>query len=234
MMLYFLYQFVKDIIGSFKGDTEKFYSTFYKSVSDDIVFKNLTKRPSVILGFEVANHVLAHLTKSKVKENVVEFSKTVPFTPKEQNIIQYLSGYVFGTLYRRIKVSKQCQSDHSICSLQLLTAGKSTDADLDDKNVLIRAKDRGGLWTVTPEVHQIFSYVETHFRQETHIVGRQIDSKKMVSYLLKDPSVLFNYNKLRNLTEAKINKEIALNLLEHLIMLYVFFLWSKINVKPIK
>ena len=67
----------------------------------------------------------------------------------------------------------------------------------------------------------MFSCVETHFRQETHIVGRQIDSKKMVSYLLKDPSVLFNYNKLRNLTEVKINNEIALNLLEHLIMLYI-------------
>ena len=109
-----------------------------------------------------------------------------------------------------------------IFSLQLLTAGKSTDTDLDYKNnVLIRAKDRGGLWTVTPEVHEMFSCVETHFRQETHIVGRQIDSKKMVSYLLKDPSVLFNYNKLRNLTEVKINKEVALNLLEHLIILYI-------------
>ena len=57
----FSYQFVRDIIGSFKGDTEKFYSSFYKCVSDVIVFRNLTKRPSVILGFEVANHVLAHL-----------------------------------------------------------------------------------------------------------------------------------------------------------------------------
>ena len=68
MMLYFHIKFVRDVIGSFKGDTGKLYSSFYKCVSDDIVFKNLTK---VSLAFEVANPVIANLTKSKVKENVL-------------------------------------------------------------------------------------------------------------------------------------------------------------------
>ena len=46
----FSYQFVRDIIGSFKGDTEKFYSSFYKCVSDVIVFRNLTlKDPQLFL-----------------------------------------------------------------------------------------------------------------------------------------------------------------------------------------
>lgn len=91
----FSYSFVRDVIGSFKGDAEKFYPAFYKSVSENIVFRNLSNRSSILLGFEVANHVLAHLTNSTVKENTVEFSSHVNFSPKERNIIQYLSGYVF-------------------------------------------------------------------------------------------------------------------------------------------
>ena len=43
----------------------------------------------------------------------------------------------------------------------------------------------------------------------------------MVSELLKTPSVLFHYNKLRNETEGKVSKEVAFNLLEHLLTLYI-------------
>ena len=56
------YRYVRDVIGSFKGNAEKFYPEFYKCVSsEEIVFKNLSRKGSVILGFEMANHVLAHL-----------------------------------------------------------------------------------------------------------------------------------------------------------------------------
>ena len=43
----------------------------------------------------------------------------------------------------------------------------------------------------------------------------------MVSQLMENPSVLCNFNKVRNQSVEKVSKEIALNLLEHLITLYV-------------
>ena len=43
----------------------------------------------------------------------------------------------------------------------------------------------------------------------------------MVSDLLRNPSILCNYNKLRNRIPEKVSKEVAINLLEHLIMLYI-------------
>lgn len=218
----FTYQYVRDVIKKFKGNAEKFYPSFYKCVSsDDIVFKNLSRRSSVILGFEVANHVLAHLTDSAAKENTVDFSSQISFSDKERNIIQYLCGYVFGTFYRRIRRSKSCQSIFGIQCLDLLLAGKSSENLSDDKSVLVHAKDRGGLWIVTPEVYEIFSLVEQHFRKSTFTISKNIDSKKMVSELLKNASVLCNYNKLRNKTNEKVSKEVALNMLEHLIMLYI-------------
>ena len=215
------YRFVRDVIGEFKGNAEKFYPKFYKCVSDNIIFKNLSRRSSVLLGCELANHVLAHLTGSNVKESSVEFHKPA-FSTKEVNIIKYLNGYVFGTVYRRIRRCKSSQTMFGVQSSDILLAGKSSVEDSSCENdVLIRAKDRGGLWNVTCEVYEIFSQVETTFRQSTSSFGHKIDSKRMVSQLLKNPSVLLNFNKVRSQSVEKVSKEIALNLLEHLIMLYI-------------
>ena len=175
----YTYQLVRNVIGKFKGDGETFYPEFYKCVTgEEIAFKNISRRSSVILGFEVANHVLAHLTGSTIKETNVDFSVAANFSRKENNIINYLSGYVFSTFCRRIKSSKSCQSKFGFQSLSILLAGKSTLEDLSENNVLINAKDRGGLWKVIPQVFQIFATVETHFRESTEIIGRNIDSKK--------------------------------------------------------
>ena len=73
----------------FDGDVEKICPLFYDSVSgDDIVFKNLNRKFSVILGFEVANSILAHLNDTITPE----------FTDKEQNIIKYISRYAMKTM----------------------------------------------------------------------------------------------------------------------------------------
>ena len=99
-------------------------------------------------------------------------------------------------------------------SLQILLAGKSEIPS--DDNMLTQAKDRGGLWTVTTEVFQIFCNVESYFRRSTTVT-----SKKMVSDLLKNSIILCNYNVLRNQSSELVSKEVAINLLEHLIALYI-------------
>ena len=215
----FTYEHVKDIIANFNGNAEKFYPLFYKAVSAETIFKNLTKRSSILLGFEVANRVLSHLTCSAIKESSVDLVSDILFTKKELNIINYLSGYVFGTFYRRIRTSKSSQSMFGSQSLQILLAGKSEVPSSD--NMLTQAKDRGGLWRVTIQVFQIFRNVESYFRRSTVVISKKIDSKKMVSDLLKNPSILCNYNVLRNQAAEKVSKEVAINLLEHLIMLYI-------------
>ena len=217
------YQYVKDVIGNFKGNAEKFYPEFYKCVSsEEIVFKNLSRKGSVILGFEMANHVLAHLTGATVNEGNIAFSHPVAFSSKEVNIIRYLSGYVFGTVYRRIRRSNSTRTMLGLQSLSILLAGKSSlESSSSESNTLTNAKDRGGLWTVTCEVFEIFSLVETKFRQFTSKVHNKIDSKQLVSDLLENPIVLANYKRLCNQASDKVSREVALNLLEHLIMLYV-------------
>ena len=87
---------------------------------------------------------------------------------------------------------------------------------------------------LTKVFFEIFSHAESKFRKCTTNFARKIDSKKMVSELLETPSVLVHHNKLRN--EEKVSKEIAFNLLEHLLTftsVYEHFHLSRINVSYI-
>eukprot|EP00795_Rhopilema_esculentum_P012563 gene12563-3259_t len=157
----FSYQHVRGVIGDFKGSAEKFYPDFYRCVSsDEAVFKNLSHWGSVILGFEVANHVLSHLAGAIVKEGNVGSSQHVPFSVKEVNLIQYLSGFVFGTVYRRIRRSNNTKNMLGNQSLSILLAGKSAlESSSSGKSLFTNAKDRGGLWNVTSEAFNIFTLV---------------------------------------------------------------------------
>ena len=51
---------ISNIALSFKGDAEKFYPAFYKCISDaeNPFGGSLNKHASLLLGFEVTNHVL--------------------------------------------------------------------------------------------------------------------------------------------------------------------------------
>ena len=113
------------------------------------------------MGFEMANHVLAHLTGATVNEGNVAFSRPVSFSSREVNIIQYLCGYVFGTVYRRIRRSNSTRSMLGLRSVSILLAGKSAlESSPSESNTFTNAKDRGGLWTVISEIF----FVETKFR----------------------------------------------------------------------
>ena len=111
--------------------------SFTQSVSsENSIFRNLPRRSSVILGCEVVNHVLAHLTGASVKDSSVEFS--VPtYSTKENNIIRYLSGYVFSTIYSRLKFSKATQSMLGMQCLPLFLAGKSSLENSPTENEVV-------------------------------------------------------------------------------------------------
>ena len=102
------YSLVKNIVNSFDGNAENFYPAFYKVFSETpSPFKNLSQG-CAILSFEGANLVLAHLTGASFKNDIITFKhESHQFTEKEKSIITYLSGYVFGTFFCRIKFSSK-------------------------------------------------------------------------------------------------------------------------------
>lgn len=82
-------------------------------------------------------------------------------------------------------------------------------------------RNRGGLWKINSAVFAIFSIVECYFESSTKNFVSCIDATKIVSTLMKDPSLLVHYGSLRRNTEIKVKKEIALDLLHDMLTLYV-------------
>lgn len=57
-----MYQLIRHVIDAYNGDAEDFYPKFYKAISEaaNPFGPNLTKNCGMLLGMELANHVLAH------------------------------------------------------------------------------------------------------------------------------------------------------------------------------
>ena len=140
------FSFVTNIIKDFKGDGEKFYPLFYKAVIDNDIFPSLSKKCSRLLGFDVANKVLAHLTSSSSpssSSSSTSASSSQPtqssvhdylcssLTEKQLNIVTYLSGYVFSTLYKIMRFSalSKKKSDYTEKYMSFLLCGKITKDD---------------------------------------------------------------------------------------------------------
>ena len=84
-----------------------------------------------------------------------------------------------------------------------------------------QSSDSGGLWKVSPEVVKIFRLAEVYFRSKTSSSMVKIDAKIIVAKLMTDFGVLSNFSNLHSKAEEKVDKEIALNLLEQLLSLYI-------------
>ena len=218
------YSLIKPLLESFDGDLEKFYPKFYKVFTEDsnTFGTTLDRHCSLLLGFELANHVVAHITGATFQDEVLTLDNSEKkFTDKEMSIIAYLSGYVFGTFYRRIRFSKSSTKStyHQEC-LSFLIAGKSSETN-NPVYKHINLFDRGGLWRVNEDVISIFTVAETYFLSASKKSINNIDSKSIVAELLKNSLILTNFSKVRSNSQDKITKEIALNLLEDLLMLYI-------------
>ena len=66
-----VHKLISNVVSSFKGDGERFYPAFYKCISDaeNPFCGSLNKHTSLLLGFELANHVLAYLSGGSLDEN---------------------------------------------------------------------------------------------------------------------------------------------------------------------
>ena len=161
-----------------RGDGETFYP-FNCVQRSECLFPRLSKDASLFLGFDLANHLVAFLSHGYFHTKTGGFQRTfsdilaVEFTQKEKAIICYLGGYVFATLSRRIRNSKNWNSKLIQDNLKILIAGEALN-DHDDLT-FVNIKDRGGLWKVRPEVCKIFSvaqplYFNLIFAPKTHII----------------------------------------------------------------
>lgn len=126
------YKHIEKVVAEFTGNAEKFYPRFYDPVCTPSFFPRLSSKCCRILGCEVANHVLVHLNSLSSKPDgksseSIKNVDSVEFSEKEQNVIAYMSGYVFHTVHKRLCKSKSMKSSElKEKYLALLEAGKKS------------------------------------------------------------------------------------------------------------
>ena len=106
-----VHKLISNVALSFKGDAEKFYPAFYKCISDaeNPFGWSLNKHASLLLGFELENHVLSYLSGGSLeKDSAVQFKySSADLSDKKKSIAFYLSGHVFSTFSRRLTFTKK-------------------------------------------------------------------------------------------------------------------------------
>ena len=86
----------------------------------------------------------------------------------------------------------------------------------------IEILDRGGLWKVDNNVTLICKVAEYHFKTITSVQITKIDCKSIAYTLIKNPIIHENMSKIRSKsTDTIVKREIALNLLQDLLTLYI-------------
>ena len=101
------YELIKPLILKFNGDAEKFYPLFYKLFEKNQPFIGLDYHCTLLLGFELANQILAELTNAEISidgQSIIFDKSFAEMDERQKSIISYLSGYIVGTFYRRINL----------------------------------------------------------------------------------------------------------------------------------
>ena len=75
------------------------------------------------------------------------------------------------------------------------------------------------MWKVNADV-KTFTITEATLQSSTKNAGNKTDSKAIVAHLMKDAVLLSNFSRLRSNAGDTVKKEVALNLLEDM-LLYV-------------
>eukprot|EP00111_Clytia_hemisphaerica_P002351 TCONS_00006716-protein len=219
-----LYDVIKPLVVSFKlkGDAEKFYPSFLSTVTE-AMFPGLDGFCSNVLRYELANHVLAFLSKAKLVNNTIEFELTeTNFTDKDLHIINYLSGCVVGTFYRRVRF-KMDPCDYQKDCLILLDAFrfKEGGAQTDTReHKLIDVRNRGGLWKVRKGGVTLFKICETYFVSATKDFVTNIDANLLAEMMIQDPMVLSQFGTIFKSCDPQIKREVGMNLLEEMLIFY--------------
>ena len=90
------YSLITPVINSFNGDVEKFYPNFYKVFVDaEDPFRGFDLNCTRLLGFEVANHILAYITGATYSGDVVHFNRDTKFSTKKKNHLLHILVVMF-------------------------------------------------------------------------------------------------------------------------------------------
>ena len=206
------------------SSAEKFLTKFHILLLPECnTFPMLPTTLTAHLCSEAANLCLEFLVQQSreltLNMGAVDHSATNSSISSERELatLQYIAGYCFRKVYLKIRKVSFWLTETSQQSLEILKAAKIGD----DSQILVNAKNRGGLWQVNSHAQQIFIEVEKVFHEASKDFKTNINCQILVSKVLNDINVTYHFKQISEMSAIKVNKEIAINLLATLITLYI-------------
>ena len=209
-----------------RPDAEKLYSLFYGTVAVNAstYFPGLSSKVATLFATKLLSSVLRYVVKSKdeTKSNAEQASvaKTVSLSDKEISGLQYLGGYVFHSLHKKLRRSSKWKTNACQQSLSLLKAAKLEKPDNDQK--LVCSLNRGGIWCINKPAQNLLARAEFHFRKGTESASRnqKLERGIIVKKCLSDIDIMSNYQMIIDSAELAVGKSVSSGMLHAIIELY--------------
>ena len=158
-------------------------------------------------------------------KNIPKSIATKSFSDIEVAGLQYLVGYVFHNLYKKLKNGKSYNSIENQQSLAILLAGRSVSPNPSLQ--LVSALSRGGLWEINDNVQKLFVICEKYFCIETEKSGiRNIDIDCMTNTLMQF-TYIQDFFGLIVAADTEQRKEIVKNMLFSIININGIYMVAK-------
>lgn len=209
-----------------KGNVERFYAKYFSEVPLKATryFPGLSDKTATFLSTKVADHMLFIAKKrlhdvnqpTRLRETT---GTTTNLSEKEVSGGQYLGGYVFHNLHKKLKGSPKWKSPESQQAISILEAARVTDFD-DQK--LVSCLNRGGLWAINSFAQDIIFTTEHIFRDlTTSIEENKLEINTILSTSLSHQDILSAFNTLITMAELKPEEHVAKDTLYSIVHLYV-------------
>ena len=92
--------------------------------------------------------------------------------------------------------------------------------ECDDSQLLVNARDRGGLWKVGKKVVKLFLQFELLFRLKTSKFVNSLICKEFVKEIMSDIIVTSNFNEVCMSTSNPVKKHVQKDLMEQIATLF--------------
>ena len=173
-----------EVLKTFHGNAESFYSKMYGIKSNLNSFGNSNSIISQLLLGELANYILNFLNKLDEMGLSGENHQIGCFP--DQEIWEEIVGHMFHKFYKKLRNKKNWKSSGMQEILAVMKAGKVDD---DDSQRLINLEDRGGLWKVGEATQNVFEICEIAFKRkrDKFLKSHKVDIKELCDSLMKDP-----------------------------------------------
>ena len=94
------------ILDTYKGNSDKYYNLFFNYFSSENIFtKKINKLYGTVVALELSTKLLSIIKSDGQSKDVDEIPSEI--TKYELQGMQYLGGYIFHKLYKKIRNSKK-------------------------------------------------------------------------------------------------------------------------------